>query len=331
MKKLPVFLKPMLIAVTFVSLISASHASTDTVNASAIASHASTDTVNASAIASQCYSEKWPKQTLLTLAKDNFEIENDLERSNLAMQLLNCLAVSESDIRDGVAFTGLSSWLRNSKLPANVYEKMFNELFNNFAQKTVDEHDVYQPFVALVLSELARVDRKTPYLTDEQRQFLVDRSAAYLVNTKDYRGFDNVVGWRHSIAHTADLFLQLSLNPAIKKEQLTSMLNAIGEQVLAKNEHFYIYGESKRLLVPLLYIFLQEQHSEEDWQRWLKQYINPAPLSNWQQAFSSQQGLAKLHNARQFLNAMFVMIADSKNAQLQMLKAELTNTLKTLP
>lgn len=294
-------------------------------------SHASADIVNAHAIATQCYSEKWPKQTLLTLAKDNFEVESELERNNLALQLMNCLAVSESDIRDGVAFTGLSAWLRNEKLSSDVYKKMFNELFKNFARKTLDEHDVYQPFVALVLSELARVDRKTPYLTDEQRQSLVDKSAAYLVNTKDYRGFDNVVGWRHSIAHTADLFLQLSLNPAIKKEQLTSMLNAIGDQVLAKNEHFYIYGESKRLLMPLLYIFLKEHHNEEDWQRWLKQYINPAPLTSWQQAFSSQQGLAKLHNARQFLNAMYVIIADSKNAQLQMLKAELTNTLKTLP
>lgn len=159
------------------------------------ASNANADTTNASAIASQCYSAKWSKPALLMLAKNNFEIENELERSNLALQLLNCLAVPESDIRDGVAFSGLSSWLRQGKLPVNVYEKMFKKLYKHFRMKTVDDHQTYQPFVALVLSELARVDRKTPYLTNEQRQSLVDKSAAYMVNVKDYRGFDNVVGW----------------------------------------------------------------------------------------------------------------------------------------
>lgn len=287
--------------------------------------------VNVSSIAQQCYSSPWNKQALLDLAKHKFEIKNDAERHKLAMQLLHCLAIPNADIRDGVAFTGLSNWLRGNKLTIEMHRLMFTTLIENFGIETLDEHGVYQPFVALVLSELARADRKSPFLDAKQRQFLVTKSTTYMAEINDYRGFDEIVGWRHNVAHTADIFLQLALNPAITQGQLTDMLNAIGQQVLPTNVHFYTYGEPERLATAMLYILLQNMHSEQDWQNWLQRYITPAPLKNWQQAYTSQQGLAKLHNARAFLSTVFASIADSNNEQLKMLKPALVNTFDKLP
>ncbi|WP_085299819.1 DUF2785 domain-containing protein [Cognaticolwellia mytili] len=289
------------------------------------------DSVNANHLAKQCYTNEWNQQALLDLATRKFNIESDVERNELALQLVNCLAVPQSNIRDGVAYAGLSAWLRSNQLPQNTYQMMYEKLLNDFGQETIDDNKIYQPFITLMLAELARVDRKTPYLPADQRELLVVKSAKYMSNITDYRGFDNVVGWRHNVAHTADLFLQLALNPEINKKQLSTMLEAIGQQVLPKNGHFYTYGEPKRLVMPLLYIFLQEQHTEQDWKNWLQQYITKAPTANWQQTYKNNQGLANLHNAREFLNAMFVLIADSKNTQLQMLKPALTAAIKSLP
>lgn len=282
-------------------------------------------------IAQQCYSEKWSKQALIELAKQNLDIEKESERNELALQLINCLAVPESEIRDGIAFTGLSKWLRANKLSSKIIRSLFAQLIENFGNEIQDENGVYQPFVALVLSELARVDRKSPYLSDSQRELLVTKSTNYMAGITDYRGFDDVVGWRHNVAHTADIFLQLALNPAIDKAQLSRLLDAIGQQVIPQQPHFYIYGESERLAMPLLYIFMQKQHTEEDWQNWLQRYISPAPLKNWNQAYASQQGLSKLHNAKAFLGAILVLIIDSENAQLLMLKPGLINALESFP
>lgn len=287
--------------------------------------------LNARSIAQHCYSANWHKQALVDLAKRNFAIKSELERSELAIQLLKCLAIPDGRIRDGVAFTGLSSWLRANKLPVEVNRAMFESLIKYFGAQTDDENGVYQPFIALVLAELARVDRKSPYLAPEQIQQLVVKSTVYMANIKDYRAFDDIVGWRHNVAHTADIFLQLALNPAINKEQLTMMLNAIGQQALAQNTHFYTYGEPERLATALLYIFLQKQHNEKDWKTWLQSYITPAPMTDWQQMYTSQQSLAKLHNARVLLGAIFVLIADSNNDQLKMLKPALVEALDNLP
>lgn len=286
--------------------------------------------INAGNIASSCYSNNWHEQALLALAQRNFAIESDKERHKLAMQLLHCLAIPDGKIRDGVAFTGLSSWLRANKLSVEVQREMFAHLMKDFGAKTRDDYGVYQPFVALVLAELARVDRKSPYLSDEQRRHLVEKSSDYMTNINDYRGFEDVVGWRHNVAHSADVFLQLVLNQATTKAQLTSMLKAIGQQVLPTNEHFYTYGEPKRLATALLYIFLQNQHNEQDWQNWLQTYITPSPITDWQLTYTSQLGLAKRHNASAFLAAVFVLIADSKNEQLKMLKPALVESLKSL-
>ncbi|MFQ3250815.1 MAG: hypothetical protein ACI9O6_002655 [Glaciecola sp.] len=282
-------------------------------------------------IAKLCFSSKWDKEALLLIAERGFAIENDSERNNLAKQLVNCLAVPDPKVRDDVAYFGLSKWLRAKELSVDSKHVIFTELIENFGKPIPDEHDVYQAFVALVLSEFARADRKSPYLSDKQRELLVAKSTEYMVNITDYRGFDEVVGWRHKVAHTADIFLQLALNPALKKEQLTRLLNAIGEKIIPHDVHFYTYGEAERLAKPLIYIFLQGQHNSDDWQNWLKRYITPVPFDDWQQVFSSQQGLARLHNARAFLTTIFVFIADSKNEQLIMLKPALINALDSLP
>jgi hypothetical protein len=313
MKNLTVLNKIALVGLSYVCFIQPS-----------VASH---ESLNAKSIAAKCYSAQWHRQALFSLAKRNFEIEHDSERNELALQLLNCLASPEGGIRDEIAFTGLSSWLREDKLLLGTYRTMFEKLLYDFGQKTIDDNQVYQPFVVLMLSELARVDRKHPYLTAVQRELLVVKSTQYMANITDYRGFDDIVGWRHNVAHTADLFLQLALNPEISKDQLSNILNAIGQQILPKAEHFYIYGEPKRLVMPVLYIYLRGEHTEQDWINWLQQYISPIPLLNWQQAYTSQRGLAKLHNAREFLNTMFVLIADSENTQLQILKPALIKQL----
>lgn len=287
-----------------------------------------TTSIDANIFATQCYSSTWQRKDLLALAQRGFTVEDKEQRDLLAMQLLNCLASADGEIRDGVAYSGLTKWLRADMISQSKIQTMFSLLISHFNESTQDINEVYQPFVALMLAELARVDRKSPYLTSQQRELLVSQSTAFMRETIDYRGFEAGIGWRHRIAHNADLFLQLSLNPAITKAQLTRMLNAIGQQVLASDNHFYIYGEPKRLAMPLLYIFLREQHSEQEWQAWLAKYITPAPLKNWQTVYSSQQGLSRLHNAQAFLNTLHMLIAESENKTLVLLKPALRNAIK---
>jgi len=286
--------------------------------------------ISAQEISQNCLTDEWHKSRLIALQTSDFKVDNSQERAQLALQMLNCLAHPDPKLRDGVAFESLSKWLRDNVLETETAIQMLNTLTPVLNAKIDDVNGVYQPFSALVLAEVARVDRKSPYLSEQQRSRLVKEATIYLINQNDYRGFDEKLGWRHGIAHGADLLLQLSLNPKVNKTQLDSILNALSTQIKAHNAHFYIYGEPKRLAMPLVYAFLSKKYTAKDWQVWIKNLTDPAPLSSWSQAYKSQNSLAKLHNVQSFLNSLYAMIKNSKNEMLVSMIPELENAIKAV-
>ena len=103
-----------------------------------------------------------------------------------------------------------------------------------------------RPFAALALAEVARADRIEPYLTEPERHELAEAGAAYLRGVRDYRGFTAGEGWRHGVAHGADLMLQLALNPRLSRTDADRLLGAIAAQVAPMGPVYYIHGESAR-------------------------------------------------------------------------------------
>lgn len=272
--------------------------------------------IRADEVAQHCLSEKWTRPALIELKNNKFELIDSNDRTELAKQLMHCLASPDPLLRDGVAFTALSQWLRADGFSPSFYQAMFTQLIETLHGDVIDDLGIYQPFAALVLSEVVRVDRITPYLDDIQRQTAVAVISQYLHSLKDYRGFDDKIGWRHGIAHSADVMLQLALNPAINKTQLEQMLEVLADKVNPDKEHFYIYGEPQRISMAVVYIFLKNQHTVSEWENWLAKVTNSQPLASWGEAYQSQQGLAKLHNTQSFLRAFYALIKTSKNETL---------------
>jgi len=284
--------------------------------------------INAKQVNQQCLSSEWQKKDLLSLKENNFVIDNQEEKEKLAFQLLNCLANPDAEIRDGIAFEALSHWLRNDTFSQSVYIDIFDSLTMTLKSKVNDPIGVYQSFSTLVLSEVARVDRKSSFLTDKQRNDLVNTGSHYLTNLRDYRGFSSKVGWRHGIAHSADLMLQLALNPAVNKSMLDTALQALTSQITAHGKHSYIQGEPKRIAMAVIYIFLRGEHNIDEWNSWIKKLSEPAPFNQWQDVYQSEKGLAKLHNTQSFLYALYAIIKPSKNATLVEMIPQLEHAIK---
>ena len=288
----------------------------------------STALINAEKVSTKCLSNKWQKSDLLQLKEEKFSLENKTEKDALALQLLNCLASPDPILRDGIAFEALSYWLRNDQLSQSIYIQMFNHLTHVLNSNVEDFHGVYQSFSILTLSEVARVDRKLPFLTDKQRVYLVKIGTGYLTNLKDYRGFSDKVGFRHGIAHSSDLMLQLTLNPAIKKPQLDKILKSLASQTSANEQHSFINGEPKRIAMAVLYAFLREEYSVDDWNLWLNSVTKPSPFEQWQNVYQSEKGLIKLHNIQNFLYALYATIKPSKNEKLVQMIPSLEKAIK---
>lgn len=282
-----------------------------------------------SAQASQCGTGNISIQTLQGAKSADFAEQDALEKADMADALALCLDNPDPSFRDGLAYEGLTALLRSGELEQDRIRGLRDTLL---ASLDSDESDGFgAPFSALVLSEVARTDRVGPYLSDTELDDLVSQAAIYVTSVKDYRGFSDEDGWRHGVAHGADWLMQLSLNPRLTAEQHQVILDAVRKQVPASNNHAYIHGEQGRLARPVLFIAMQSNMTEEDWADWLSLIIDPAPMESWGDAFQSEGGLARLHNVRSFVQALYVNSSATSNDQVQPLLDAVAAGLIVLP
>ena len=273
------------------------------------------------------------KLQLESLKRDKWVLLDSATRQGLAIAVIDCLGAADPVLRDELSFDALSAWMRakqltpetlrtiNGKLQAVLNDGKLN------ASSSSSESGFLQAFAALALSEVVRVDRVQAFLTDEELERLLTTSTKYLTNVRDYRGFTEGEGWRHGVAHGADLMLQLSLNPRLTKPQLDRILAAVASQIAPQGEHFYRYREGERLMAPVFYIARRELYQEVDWSAWIATLMSQTEATGVQ----SQTTLARRHNLSGFLLPLYFSLRESGDAgQRERLLPSVTKALKGL-
>lgn len=263
-----------------------------------------------------------PTAALRDAKAAKWQVEDNARRQVLALQAISCLSSPDPVERDELAFEALQAWMRADQLEVATVQELRTRLSAQL--QAPDPQGFARPFAALVLADVARVDRIKPYLSAEQRAQLVGATTDYLRGVNDYRGFDEKQGWRHGIAHAADIMLQLSLNPALGRSEHEQMLAAIASQVAPQGEHFYHYGEGERLMAPIFYLSRARTLQCSDWDAWFARLAARPAAAGTQQA-----ALARKHNLNSFLQPLYINVSESKDeAQRNCLKPLLLRALQ---
>jgi hypothetical protein len=252
------------------------------------------------------------RASLEALQRADWKLDDDSRRQALAIELLDCLSVADPALRDELAFAALSRWARQRQLSAATLQTIRATLIARLDRAGADRDGFAQPFAALALAEVARSDRVAPFLSPEERAELVRAGSTYLAAERDYRGFDPREGWRHGVAHGADLMLQLSLNPALDRAQLDSLLTAIAAQVMPA-AHFYIYGEGDRLMAPVFYIGRRDALTTAEWNTWFGVLAASRPKPET----ATLTSLAAHHNLAAFLLPLYASLKEQGTAEMQ--------------
>ena len=267
------------------------------------------------------------KPFLEALKTVRWSIADDARRQALAVEMLDCLASPDPELRDELGFDALSHWMRAGQLDTATLQAIRASLLVRLRTEPPETSEFRVPFAALALAEVARVDRLTPFLSTEERAGLVAAATDFLPAIRDYRGFEPGAGWRHGVAHGADLMLQLALNPALNDSQIESILAAIATQVMPPVEHSYVYGEGERLMAPVFYIGRRDQRSKSDWDLWFGTLARSRPKADPPTRLS----LAAKHNLAQFLYRLHASLKEIGTPEMQArMLPGVTAALKTL-
>lgn len=276
-----------------------------------------------------CPPQGWTPASLQALKAEKFHVDDAGKRQRLALDLVACLSDPDPTLRDGIAFEALSTWLRADAIDQRTRLALLEDLQADVYPMKGRGAGFTQPFAALVLAEVARTDRKKAWLTPVQRAALVESASRYLQSVQDYRGFVAGEGWRHGVAHGADLLMQLALNPALDKAQLDSLLAAVASQVAPRGQA-YVFGEPERLGRPVLFVAARGLHTEAEWKAWLDAVAAPPP-GGWEVVFNDADGLARRHDVRAFLLGLYAQARDSQQAGVQALLPALRAQLEAVP
>jgi hypothetical protein len=268
--------------------------------------------------------------TLSELKQRHFDIANANERQIFARNLLPCLNSPDATLRDRIGYEAYATWRHNKSLDTATWQFIERSLLVKLNNGEPDPDGVIKPFAALVLADAIKADRAAPYLSDDERKSLLNAATNYLIAMRDYRGFDNDVGWRHGVAHVADLLAQLALSPSFGKVEMDQILTAIAVQIVPTETHFYVYGESERLATVVVVVASRGMYTAEDWGAWLAKIASPTPLASWDDAYWSQSGLAKRHDTMNFLLALYAQTAFDKRSAISQLAPMAVNAMKPL-
>ena len=265
--------------------------------------------------------------SLQRLKQQEFAVEDAVKRNALALGLPGCLSSPDPALRDGIAYEALAQWMRSDQLDLATRRDLRDRL--DAMLKEPDPEGFRRPFAALVLSEVARTDRITPWMSPQERAAMVRAAVDYLASVRDYRGYDDAQGWRHGVAHGSDWLMQLALNPALERGELEPMLKAIASQAVPESAHAYVFGESARLARPVLYLANHGWLNEAEWIEWFGQL--PARLGDPAKAYADSAWLARRHDLLAFLNAIYLEADQSDDARIKALKGPVLMAMKAVP
>ncbi|MBL8651822.1 MAG: DUF2785 domain-containing protein [Sphingopyxis sp.] len=243
--------------------------------------------------------------------------------------LIACLGDPDPVRRDEGAFALWSEGLRGKLLSPEPMRHAMQRLSAPLAAPD-DAVGFRKPVAALALSEVARADRIAAFLTDAECHALAQLSATYMRGIADHSGFVAGEGWRHGVAHGADLMLQLALNPRLARADVDPMLAALGVQIAPVDHHHYHQGEAGRLGRPILFLAKRTDIDDAARAAWFRT-LHPDAALRWQAPDGSDEKLAAAHNSTAFAQAIYVAASESQDPQVRRLAPLALGLIEALP
>ena len=171
-------------------------------------------------------------------------------------QELSALGSPDPKLRDDLAWSTLSRYLRSQLFPSAMRSLALNTLlsseyiFFDFEGKYA-ESAVKRSFSTLTVADVVGGDIHASRLGPEDLHNASKQIRRYLDLEKDQRGFVESIGWVHCLAHAGDAVLALNLHPNTRLTDLVENAKAIQKVVEGRGFDVFKWGEEQRLGRPL--------------------------------------------------------------------------------
>jgi hypothetical protein len=183
------------------------------------------------------------------VVEDDFGVPSDRPLDDLTAELTRMLGSTDPQLRDGTAYPALATWTDRGvydDLLAGLGDGMAAGLAVGLGEQGTDS--VFRrSFSVLILGECIARDNNAALLPAGKILEWGDRVATWYLRERDLRGFVAGKGWAHAVAHGADAIAALAESPHLGTNELTVMLDVLGDRLTLPVEELFTAGEPDRI------------------------------------------------------------------------------------
>jgi hypothetical protein len=265
------------------------------------------------------------KTRLLTFANEDSQLPDPKEMDILIPAMLEHIGTLDPELRDNLIYPCFGRWiLQENIIPdaqcRSILDTALDDQHLLFRLGDVDTDSVFtRAFSALLIPLLLIKNRKTPYLTREEVFHTKDRLLCMIRGEKERRGYVEVKGWAHAVAHASDALDDLAQCVEFGADDLRDMLAALSTFIL-DNPSAYGCGEDQRMVTPVIAILRRGLLPGDVMQTWLDELAEAALAEK-----VMPRKIMIRTNVQNFLQALYFRVswADTAPGLLPVIEAEL--------
>jgi hypothetical protein len=222
------------------------------------------------------------KDELSKIKANQYKVPVNLNAFDLAVDMMEHIGDVDSELRDNLIYSTILNWVTQDVFNTQQMRELLNislddqHLFWKIGEIGTDSVFT-RSFSMLMIPLVLDMDRKYPFLAQEEVRMIKNKLLNYIMLEKDRRGYVENKGWAHAIAHTADALEDLSQSIHMDETCLIEILHAIHETI-AVNDYLYINGEDERMVTATVSIFKRNVLEDMDINGWIHSFSKAGKL-----------------------------------------------------
>lgn len=237
--------------------------------------------MNKVGVGSMTKQENILKEKLVKVKENNYLLEKQESYFPLGLEMMDNIGSLDPELRDGLIYTTLFHWITKGRFTSEQLRHLLNISLDSshLFYKLGDEEDdavFKRTFSVLIVALIIYEHRKASFLSEEVLYEVKNKLLEYMLKEKDVRGYDEVKGWAHSAAHTADALDELVQCCVFNKSDLLDILNSIKAKVCI-GYYVYVDEESERMVTAVENSFNRKIISNSEIIEWLQGFKTPDP------------------------------------------------------
>lgn len=216
------------------------------------------------------------KERLIQIEKEEYKVSGSMNTFEIALEMMKYIGDVDSELRDNLIYSTFAEWIDRGEFTEERLRELLHismdaqHLFYGIGENGTDSVFT-RTFSVLIIPLIMGKDREQPFLSKEDVKLIKNKLIEYIGFEQDLRGYVEVKGWAHSIAHASDAFKAIAQSQFMESVDLMDMLNAIQPKIRVNN-YVYFNKEDERIVSAIMSIVNRELLQDQDIHRWIQSF-----------------------------------------------------------